>query len=288
MAIIGNDPPRCKSISAWSPIGVVLGTSVLPTALMIRWVFPEEGRLHQKAMKTEKPLEGAVALITGASRGIGLEIARRLGQMGARISLCARHAEPLQAAAESLRREHLEVLETAADVSNASDAAALVERTRQKLGAIEILVNNAGIGRFGPAHEMAESDWDAVLDTNLKGVFLVSRAVAPDMIQRRSGHIINIGSLSGKSAFAGGGVYCASKWGLMGLTQCMAEDLRGYGIRVASICPGSVATEFSPHAGKDPRKMLQPKDIAHAVEMLVTQSPGSFISEVLLRPTQKP
>jgi 3-oxoacyl-[acyl-carrier protein] reductase len=119
-------------------------------------------------------------------------------------------------------------------------------------------------------------------------VFLLTKAAAPGMIRRRTGHIINIASLAGKNAFPGGSVYCASKWGLLGLTQCAAEELRGHGIRVAAICPGTVATDFSPHAGKDPAKMLQSEDIAHAVETLVTQSPQSFISEILLRPTQKP
>ena len=144
------------------------------------------------------------------------------------------------------------------------------------------------VGYFGPIQDASEENWDAVLDTNLKAVFLLSKAVAPGMIQRKSGHIINIASLAGKNAFAGGSIYCASKWGLLGLTECMAEDLRAHGIRVSAVCPGSVATDFSPHAGKDPGKMLQPQDIAHAVEMIVTQEPQSFISEILLRPTQKP
>jgi NADP-dependent 3-hydroxy acid dehydrogenase YdfG len=108
------------------------------------------------------------------------------------------------------------------------------------------------------------------------------------MIQRRGGHIINIASLAGKNSFAGGGIYCASKWGLLGLTQCMAEDLRPHGIRVSAICPGSVATDFSPHTGRDTSKMLQPEDVAHAVEAILTQAPQSFISEVLIRPAQKP
>ena len=103
------------------------------------------------------------------------------------------------------------------------------------------------------------------------------------MIKLGHGDIINIASIAGKSAFAGGGIYCASKWGVLGLTQCMAEDLRPHGIRVSVICPGSVNTEFSPHAGKDLTKMLQPDDIAHAVETIVTQQPQSFISEVVLR-----
>ena len=239
-------------------------------------------------MSAEKPIAGQVALVTGGSRGIGLAIAARLGRMGARIAICARSAESLERAAEGLRRDAVETLAMAADVTRSAEVTALVERTRKSLGPVDILVNNAGVGIFGPVQALRESDWDAVLDTNLKAVFLVSKEVAPDMIRRRTGQIINISSLAGKNAFANGSVYCASKWGLLGLTYCMAEDLRTYGIRVSAVCPGTVATEFSPHAGKDPSKMLQPDDVAHAVAALVTQAPQSFISEVLLRPTQKP
>jgi 3-oxoacyl-[acyl-carrier protein] reductase len=236
----------------------------------------------------EQPIAGQVALVTGASRGIGLAIAGRLGRMGALVAICSRKAKALDAAAEDLRRAGIETLAVAADVARADQVAALVDRARKAFGPIDILVNNAGVGVFGPVHELREADWDAVLDTNLKGVFLVSKAVAPEMIRRRTGHIINISSLAGKNAFVGGGVYCASKWGLLGLTSCMAEDLRAYGVRVSSICPGTVATDFSPHPGKDPSKMLKADDVAHAVAALVTQAPQSFISEVLLRPTQKP
>ncbi len=239
-------------------------------------------------MSTEKPIAGQVALVTGGSRGIGLAIAARLGRMGARVAICARSAKSLERAAEGLRRDAIETLAMAADVTRPAEVTALVERTRKSLGPVDILVNNAGVGIFGPVQALRESDWDAVLDTNLKAVFLVSKEVAPEMIRRRTGQIINISSLAGKNAFANGSVYCASKWGLLGLTYCMAEDLRTYGIRVSAVCPGTVATEFSPHAGKNPSKMLQPDDVAHAVAALVTQAPQSFISEVLLRPTQKP
>jgi 3-oxoacyl-[acyl-carrier protein] reductase len=239
-------------------------------------------------MDAAKQLEGKVALITGASRGIGFAIARSLGRMGARLSLCARDARRLESAANELKGEGFTVFAAPADVTRADQIASLVQGTEQTLGPVEILVNNAGIGYFGPVQEASEANWDAVLDTNLKSVFLISKAIAPGMILRRSGHIVNIASLAGKNAFANGGIYCASKWGLIGLTQCMAEDLRQYGIRMSAVCPGSVATEFSPHAGKDTSKMLQAEDVAHAVEMIVTQAPQSFISEVLLRPTQKP
>lgn len=108
------------------------------------------------------------------------------------------------------------------------------------------------------------------------------------MIRRKSGYVINISSLAGKNTFANGAIYCASKWGLLGLSGCMAEDLRAHGIRVTTILPGSVNTDFSAHPGKDASKMLQPDDVAHAVAALVTQASGSFISEVQMRPAQKP
>jgi 3-oxoacyl-[acyl-carrier protein] reductase len=239
-------------------------------------------------MATRNPLEGKVALVTGASRGIGLAIARSLAGMGAKLGLCARESERLEGVAREFEHEGIAVLAVPADVTRPADIAALVQAIERTLGPIEILVNNAGIGYFGPVQEASEVNWDAVLDTNLKAVFLLSKAVAPGMIQRRAGYIVNIVSLAGKNAFAGGGIYCASKWGLLGLTECMAEDLRPHGIRVSAVCPGTVATDFSPHTGKDLSKMLQPQDVAYAVEMILAQAPQSFISEVLLRPTQKP
>ena len=242
-------------------------------------------------MATQRPLEGKTSLITGASRGIGFAIARKLGQLGSRASICSRDPQKLESAANELKRHGINVFAMPADVTRPADIDAFVRQTETSLGPIEIVVNNAGVGYFGPSHQASEANWDQVLDTNLKSVFLMTKAVAPGLIQRRSGHIINIASLAGKNAFPGGGVYCASKWGLLGFTQCLAEDLRAYGIRVSAVCPGSVATEFSPqgtHAGKDASKMLQPEDVAHAVEMLVMQAPQSFISEVVMRPTQKP
>jgi 3-oxoacyl-[acyl-carrier protein] reductase len=238
-------------------------------------------------MDDRDSLARQVALITGASRGIGLAIARRLGQMGARVSICGRDRDRLEQAASALRSEGIETLATPTDVARVGEVSTLVQKTQQEFGPIDILVNNAGIGVFGPFLEFGEAEWDSVVDINLKAVFLFCRAVAPEMIRRQKGHIINISSLAGRNTFAGGAIYCASKWGLMGLTGSMAEDLRGYGIRVSAICPGSVATEFAGHGGKDATKTLQPEDVAHAVATLVTQAAGSFISEVQIRPTRK-
>ena len=239
-------------------------------------------------MSNSKVLAGKVAIVTGASRGIGLAIAQRLASMGAKLSVCARDAQKLEAAAANLRQAAPAVFAAPVDVTCADQVASYVTATGGNLGPVEILVNNAGIGYFGPTHEASEHNWDSVLDTNLKSVFLMSKAVAPQMIERRGGHIINIASLAGKNAFAGGAIYCASKFGLMGLTACMAEDLRNYNIRVAAVCPGSVSTEFSLHKGRDHSKLLQPEDVAHAVAALVTQGPTNFMSEILIRPLAKP
>jgi 3-oxoacyl-[acyl-carrier protein] reductase len=241
--------------------------------------------------QTESPLPslliGSATLVTGGSRGIGLAIAHRLGRMGARVALCGRDKDRLNQARQELTSAGIETFAVVADVTRATDVTALAEQVQTGMGTIDILVNNAGMGIFGAFHERSEQEWDTVLNTNLKSVFLVSRAFAPQMIQRRRGHIVNISSLAGKNAFPNGGLYCASKWGLMGLSSCMAEELRAHGIRVSVVCPGSVATEFSTHSGRDLKTLLQPDDVAHAVATLVTQAETSFISEIDLRPTQK-
>ncbi len=233
------------------------------------------------------PLSSAVALVTGGSRGIGRAIALRLVSMGASVAICGRDLKALQSVEAELTVGTARVFSQVADVTRSADVASLVVKTESALGPISILVNNAGVGGFGPAHEQSEEDWDRVLNTNLKSVFLVSRAVAPSMIRAGRGDIINISSLAGRNAFAGGGLYCASKWGVQGLSACMAEDLREHGIRVSVICPGSVATEFSGRGPKDPSKSLTADDVAHAVAMVVTQGPQSFLSEIHLRPLRK-
>ncbi len=229
-----------------------------------------------------------VAIVTGASRGIGVEVAAELGRRGYRLGLLARNQKLLQETARKLEGAAPAVRALACDVQEARQVETAFQELLDWGGRVDVLVNNAGVGVYAPVHRLSEADWDRQLNTNLRGVFYCSKAVIPQMIQQQSGHIVNISSLAGKNAFAGGSAYCASKWGLQGLTYCMAEDLRRYHIRVSVICPGSVHTEFTPHAGKDPKKMLQAGDVARVVGWLLEQEPQSFVSEVLLRPTQKP
>jgi 3-oxoacyl-[acyl-carrier protein] reductase len=234
-------------------------------------------------------LNGRTALVTGGGRGIGAAIAIKLAGLGATTIVCGRTLARLQHTAGQIRSAGGQSEPMACDVADWNSVAALAERVHKTFGRLDILVNNAGIGSFsGPLHTMPPEKWDPILNTNLRGVFYAIRAFAPMMISGGGGDIINISSIAGKNALPNGAAYSASKWGLNGLTYSVAEELRGHNIRVSVICPGSTHTEFSPHEGKSPDKMLMPEDVAHAVAMLVTGRPQAFVSEVILRPTRKP
>jgi len=240
-------------------------------------------------MEKDYPLAGQVAVITGAGRGIGAAIAHKLSRLGATAVLCGRTVAALESAAHTIAQAGGKAEVVSCDVTSLQSVDAAASSIEGSFGRVDVLVNNAGIGGFGgPLHQLPPDAWDQVLNTNLRGVYYTTRAFAPMMIRARSGHIINISSLAGKNALPNGAAYAASKWGLNGLSYSMAEELREHNIRVAVICPGSTNTDLSPHAGKDHSKMLQPEDVAHTVAMLATQSPQSFVSEILLRPTQKP
>jgi 3-oxoacyl-[acyl-carrier protein] reductase len=248
-----------------------------------------EANVTTVRIDTVKPLTGQVAIVTGAGRGIGAAIATRLAGMGATSVLCGRTRDTLEQTAKTIADAGGKASVIVCDVSDLASVELAAQQVQDTLGRTDILVNNAGIGGFGgPLHQLPPDAWDKILNTNLRGVYFTIRAFTPMMMAARSGHIINISSLAGKNALPNGAAYAASKWGLNGLTYSVAEELRPHNIRVSVVCPGSVDTELSPHAGKDPGKMLQPDDVAHAVAMLVTQAPQSFMSEILLRPTQKP
>ena len=236
-----------------------------------------------------QPLSGQVAVVTGASRGMGAATARRLAIMGAAVVALARNAEVLSQTVQSIRENGGQCEAVPCDVTNVAQVEAVGRAVEKKYGRLDILVNNAGIGNFqGKLHELPPDEWDRILNTNLRGAYYFIRTFAPLMIRGNSGHIINISSLAGKNPLPKGAAYAASKWGLNGLSASVAEELRAYNIRVCVISPGSTATRFGDHSAKNENKMLTPDDVAHVVAMIVTQAPQSFVSEVSIRPTQKP
>ncbi|MBV8438347.1 MAG: SDR family oxidoreductase [Silvibacterium sp.] len=231
-------------------------------------------------------LDGQIAIVTGAGHGIGEAISKRLARMGALVLLVARnparlakvHAE-IEDAGGKAETHTVDLLQ---DPAIGNFASAL----KESHGRCNILVNNAGIGFMGkPLFETSPEDWDSMMGTNLRAPYLMIRAVAPLMIAAGRGHIINISSLAGHNPLKNGAAYAASKWGLNGLTYSVAEELRDRGIRVSAVAPGSVDTGFG-SSTKDANWKIQPDDVANIVAMLVTQSPQSFVSEVLVRPAR--
>jgi len=234
-------------------------------------------------------LNNKIALVTGGGRGIGAAIAQKLASLGGNIIVCGRTLARLQHSAAQIRASGRQAEAMACDVGDWNSVMALSDRVQKTFGKLDILVNNAGVGWFGgPLHTMPPEKWDTIFNTNLRGVYHTIRAFAPMFITGGGGDIINISSIAGKNALPNGAAYSASKWGLNGLSYAVAEELRAHNIRVSVVCPGSTHSEFSPHEGKSAEKMLTPEDVAHVVEMLVTQRSQSFVSEVILRPTQKP
>jgi 3-oxoacyl-[acyl-carrier protein] reductase len=238
----------------------------------------------------EKQLAGQVAVVTGAARGIGEAIARKLALMGAAVVLTARDRARLAQVQAAIEQQGGMASVLPCDLTDAKAIASLGEKVAEEHGRCDILVNNAGIGVLSrPLVELPVEEWDLMMHTNLRAPYLMIRSLAPLMIAARSGHIINISSLAGKNALPRGAAYSSSKWGLNGLTYSVAEELRQYNVRVSVIAPGSVDTHFGAGgSSKDRSKMIQPDDVAKVVAMLVTQAPASFVSEVLLRPTMKP
>ncbi|HEX4999261.1 MAG TPA: SDR family NAD(P)-dependent oxidoreductase [Terriglobia bacterium] len=233
-----------------------------------------------------RPLDGQVAIVTGAGRGIGRAIALELGRMGAKVVVAARNTAEVQEAAGAIE----EALAIPTDVRSPSEVQRLINETISACGGVDVLVNAAGVGGFGPVVEFTDAAYDAIMDTNLRGVFLACRGALPSMIARGGGHIVNIASIAGKVGSANRAVYCASKFGVVGFSESLAEEVRQYGIRVAVICPGSTDSGFTNGRASTAQRerMLSPTDIAAAVRALVTQAPNSFISEIIIRPTRKP
>jgi 3-oxoacyl-[acyl-carrier protein] reductase len=233
-------------------------------------------------------LQGKVALVTGGSRGIGRAIARALVAEGAKVVVTGRNEAQLTAACRDIESAGPGKVETVpADVRNYADMERAVAAAVTRFGGLDFLINNAGIGTFADVAEMTPAQWAEVIDTNLTGVFNACHAALPQLRKRDGGFIINISSLAGKNAFAGGAAYCASKAGLNAFSEALMQEVRYDNIRVSYVMPGSVATEF---ASGDPSKgadwKIAPDDVAEIVIDLLRHPRRSLPSRIEIRPSK--
>ena len=239
-------------------------------------------------------LKGKTALVTGGARGIGRAIAERLGAAGAAVAICALHAESVREGINQIRtRLKADASETGAkiagrqaDVSERDSVARLFEWLDGQFGGLDILVNNAGLGIFKDLGALEPNEWRAVVGTNLDGAYYCIHEALPRLRKRGGGWIVNIASLAGKNAFAGGAAYNASKFGICGLSEAVMLDHRYQEVRVTTILPGSVSTEFG-HGGGAEWK-IAPEDVADAVAMVLSMPARTLISHVEMRPSKPP
>jgi NAD(P)-dependent dehydrogenase (short-subunit alcohol dehydrogenase family) len=235
-------------------------------------------------------VSGNVALVSGGTKGIGRAIVRDLLEAGFKVAFSARTRADVEAFSQEMKGVGTgEVLGVVGDVSDPASCEEMVTDTVSAFGSLDVLVNNAGIGIFQPIHEMSLENWNAQIDTNLTGVFLLSRASVPHLKASKNAWVINIGSLAGRNPFAGGGAYNASKFGLVGLSEAMMLDLRYEGIRVSLIMPGSVDTSFGGRpAGEKEGWALTSEDVSKAVLDLMSYPGSAHVSRVEMRPSQPP
>jgi len=235
-------------------------------------------------------LRGKVAFVTGGSKGIGLAIARALVADGVKVAITGRDAARLSAARPSIEAAGPGSVETLqADVRRYDEVQAAIAATVARLGGLDVLVNNAGIGIFAPVASMTRDEWLEVIDTNLTGVFNACHAALPHLRNRRGGFIINISSLAGKNPFVDGAAYCASKAGLNAFSEALMQEVRYDDIRVSYVMPGSVATGFSSgDESKGADWKIAPEEVAEAVLTLLRHNPRSLPSRIELRPSKPP
>ena len=234
-------------------------------------------------------LDGKTAIVTGGTRGIGLAIAEGLLSKGARVLICARKQGDLDETAAALRSRFGDrVFAARADVSDYEQVVSLFDEARGYFDRLDILINNAGVGSHSHVEEMGAEEWQATIGTNLSGVFYCCRQAVPLMKRAGGGYIINIGSLAGKNAFAGGAAYCASKFGLIGFSEALMQEVRHDHIRVSYVMPGSVNTSFGRHEEQDPKTTwkLSPEDVAEVVVNILEMDPRALASRVELRPSE--
>jgi short-subunit dehydrogenase len=234
-------------------------------------------------------LAGKVALITGAGRGIGKATAILLAGAGCRLVLAARTAAQLEEVQQEIQQSGAMATIVPTDLARDEDVEHLVAETQRAHGGVDFLINNAGWGKRAPVVRAKVEDLDQTLRVNLRAPMLLAKYLVPGMIEKGQGAVINIGSVSGKSGEANGAAYSASKFGLIGFTQSLYEEVREHGIKVAVILPGFVDTPLiPPNRQLDRSKMIQTEDVAQAVYYVLTSPPTSCPVEITIRPQRTP
>ena len=227
-------------------------------------------------------LKGKIALVTGAGKGIGRAIAIALAKEGVHVGLLARTSSQLQGVANEIQGLGVKTSVVTADVANMAAVNAAAAQIKKNLGPVDILINNAGIGTFAKFLEMDPTEWENIIKVNLLGVYYMTRAVLPDMIAHQTGDIINISSTAGQRGAALTSAYSASKFGVMGLTESLMQEVRKHNIRVSALTPSTVATELA-IANKltdgNPEKVMQPEDLAELVIAQLKLNRRVFIKE---------
>ncbi len=244
-------------------------------------------------------IKNRIVLITGASAGIGRACAETFAREGAQLILTARRADRLKVLSEDLMKRYAARCHSVPlDVTNRAAVETAIANLPEEWAAIDILINNAGLARgLDKLHEASPDDWEEMIDTNIKGLLYVSRAVVPGMVGRNRGHIINLGSIAGHEVYPGGNVYCATKHAVRALSKGLMIDLVDTPVRVSSVDPGLVETEFSivRFRGNETRakkvyeniKALKPEDIAETILFIATRPPHVNIGEVIIFPTHQ-
>jgi 3-oxoacyl-[acyl-carrier protein] reductase len=242
-------------------------------------------------MSEAKPLAGKVVLVTGGTRGIGLAVARSLADDGASVVVSGRDPARLESAAKELEALGASALAVVADAAKREDADRLVEAAKERFGRIDVLVNNAGITRDQLLVRMKDDDWDQVLDTNLRGVFLMTRAAGKVMMRQKSGRIVNISSAAGAMGNAGQVNYSAAKAGVIGLTKASARELAHWNILVNAVAPGLIETDMAAAIPADAREALMQqvplkrigtvKDVAEVVRFLAGEGGGYITGQII-------
>lgn len=233
-------------------------------------------------------LQNQVAVITGAGRGIGRAVAMRFAREGAHVVLNARRAADLEAVAAACRECGIEALAVPGDAADEVDVARLVSATLGRFGRIDILVNNAGVGNYKNVVDTTADDYDTMMNTNMRSTFLVTRGFLPAFLTRKQGSILIVSSMAGKRGYPGEAVYCATKFAQVGFAQALDGELRPHGIKVGTLCPGGVHTDFALGLGRTPgdpnlSRMLDADDVAEAAVFMARQSPKSRIITVEMR-----